>query len=206
MGCFNSRKINEKKKVIFVIGGPGCGKGSQCVKITEEFHYEHISTGEMLREIVDKKENPKWKDLQEKMEQGGFVSSEEVLGFLKEKLASMKNNKILLDGFPRNKENLEEWNKQMTDICDIQAVIYFECSNELMKKRISGRSKSTSEKRSDDNEETISKRIEFFEKDTVPLIKNYEDNGKLIKIDASKGIDEVFEEIKTKMIEKKLNE
>lgn len=206
MGCFNSRKEIEKKKVIFVIGGPGCGKGTQCAKITKEFHYEHVSTEELLKEIVDKKENPKWKEVQEKMAQGGFVSSEELLGFVKEKLASLKNNKILLDGFPRNKENLEEWNKQMTDICDIQAIIYFDCSKEIMKKRILEKSEGTTEKKSDDNVETITKRIEFFEKDTVPLVKYYEDNGKLIKIDASKGVDEIFEEIKTKMIEKKLNE
>lgn len=70
-----------------------------------------------------------------------------------------------------------------------------------MKKRMLARN----EGRSDDNEETIKKKVENFIKDTKPLLEIYEKLGKLIRIDAMKGKDEIFEEVKVKMIEKKLN-
>ena len=64
---------------------------------------------------------------------------------------------------------------------------------------------SRNDGRSDDNEETINKRVENFLKDTKPLIEIYDKTGKLIRIDAMKGVEQIFEDVKAKMIEKKLN-
>lgn len=201
MGCCSSRKCSSHPTVVFVIGGPGSGKGTQCANIKKTFGYEHLSTGDILRRVVEKKENPKWKELKEKMDKGDFVSSEELLGYVKNELESMGNKKVLLDGFPRNQENIDEWNKQMKNVCEVSAVIYFECTEEEMKKRMLSRN----EGRSDDNEETINKRVENFLKDTKPLIEIYDKIGKLIRIDAMKGVEQIFEDVKAKMIEKKLN-
>lgn len=57
----------------------GSGKGTQCALIKSTFGYEHLSTGDILRRVVEKKENPKWEALKEKMDKGDFVSSEELL-------------------------------------------------------------------------------------------------------------------------------
>ena len=120
---------------------------------------------------------------------------------MKSEFETIGNKKVLLDGFPRNQENIDEWNKQMKDVCEVNAVLYFDCTEEEMKKRMLARN----EGRSDDNEETIKKRVENFIKDTKPLLEIYEKLGKLIRIDAMKGKDEIFEEVEVKMIEKKLN-
>ena len=200
MGCFNARKA-PLKKVIFIIGGPGSGKGTQCKKISSEFNFEHLSTGNILRNVVDKKQAPGWQELKQKMESGAFVSSSELISFVKEEFKSI-NKTILLDGFPRNKENVDEWNNQMTNICEVAAVLYFECSTDEMKKRLMGRN----EGRSDDNEETISKRIDNFNKDTLPVLSEYEKNNKLIKINAEKSVDEIFEDVKSKIKELKLDQ
>ena len=201
MGCFGSRKSSPHPTVMFVIGGPGSGKGTQCALIKSTFGYEHLSTGDILRRVVEKKENPKWEALKEKMDKGDFVSSEELIGFVKNEFETIGNKKVLLDGFPRNQENIDEWNKQMKDVCEVNAVLYFDCTEEEMKKRMLARN----EGRSDDNEETIKKRVENFVNDTKPLLEIYEKVGKLIRIDSMKGKDEIFEEVKAKMIEKKLN-
>ena len=75
--------MQGKANVVFVVGGPGCGKGTQCAKIKEAFNYEHLSTGDILRDIVKKQQHPKWKELDEKMKAGQFVSSAELIGFVK---------------------------------------------------------------------------------------------------------------------------
>ena len=201
MGCGGSKSINaseDKVQVVFVVGGPGSGKGTQCQFIEDELHYQHLSTGNILRDIVAKKEHPKWEELNDLMMKGELVSSELIIEFVKSFFKDYKGKKVLLDGFPRNEENVAEWEKQnMAEIANVCAVLYFNCSPEEMKKRMAGRN----EGRADDNEETMQKRIEIFEKETMPVVEKF--RGKeLIEIDAMKTKEEIFEEVKQKLKEK----
>ena len=203
MGCGGSTAAAvrpEKARVVFVIGGPGSGKGTQCAKIKDEFKYNHMSTGDVLRTVVKEKKAPGWQELEADMKEGKLISSQKLISFVKVGIVASPNKKILLDGFPRNKENLDEWNKQMKDVADVVAVVYFELADEVMKERLLGRN----EGRADDNEETIAKRISTFNQETKPVIDAYEKEGKVIKIDASKSVDDVFAEVKQKFTEKNL--
>jgi UMP-CMP kinase len=89
----------------------------------------------------------------------------------------------------------------MGDVADVKGVLYFEVSDEEMKKRLLGRN----EGRADDNEETIAKRLATFNNDTKPIIEFYEKQGNLIKIDASRTVDEIFNDVKTEFNNRKLN-
>ena len=202
MGCAGGKAAatsDDKVKVVFVIGGPGSGKGTQCAKIKEDFKYEHLSTGDILRDIVKKQEHPKWEELDKLMKDGQLVSSALLVEFIKAFFAQYKGKKVLLDGFPRSNENIEEWEKQMKDVAELTGVLYFNCTPDEMKKRMLGRN----EGRADDNEETMAKRIDVFEKDTMPLVEKY--RGKeLVESDAMKPKEEVFEEVKQKFTEKGL--
>ena len=203
MGCGGSTAAAvtpSKARVVFVIGGPGSGKGTQCAKIKDEFKYNHMSTGDVLRTVVKEKKAPGWQELEADMKEGKLISSQKLISFVKVGIVASPNKKILLDGFPRNKENLDEWNKQMKDVADVVAVVYFELADEVMKERLLGRN----EGRADDNEETIAKRISTFNEETKPVIEAYEKEGKVIKIDASKSVDDVFAEVKQKFTEKNL--
>ena len=203
MGCGGSTAAAvtpSKARVVFVIGGPGSGKGTQCAKIKDEFKYNHMSTGDVLRTVVKEKKAPGWQELEADMKEGKLIPSEKLISFVKLGIVSSKNKKILLDGFPRNQDNINEWNKQMKDVADVVAVVYFELADEVMKERLLGRN----EGRADDNEETIAKRISTFNEETKPVIEAYEKEGKVIKIDASKSVDDVFAEVKQKFTEKKL--
>ena len=110
------------------------------------------------------------------MKEGKLINSERVLFYLKDAIIKSKEKLYFIDGYPRNKENIENWDKMMSDIVDIKAVFFFDCSHELMKKRIYERKDG----RADDNEETIVKRINIFEKETKPLIYIFEKKGILI--------------------------
>ena len=205
MGCGGSSAVSNavtggKARVVFVIGGPGSGKGTQCTKIKNEFNYNHMSTGDILRKVVEQKQGSAWQELEADMKEGKLIPSEKLISFVKLGIVSSKNKKILLDGFPRNQDNINEWNKQMKSVADVVAVVYFEVPDDVMKQRLLGRN----EGRADDNEETIAKRLETFNAETKPVIDTYEKEGKLIKIDATKSVDEVFTDVKNKFMEKKL--
>jgi adenylate kinase family enzyme len=182
----------NKVNVVFIIGGPGSRKGTLCKRLKEDFHYEHLSTGDILRNVVKNKTHPDWKTLDDKMKSGQFVSSTELLGFVKDEFKNFKGKKVLLDGFPRNQENIDVWDKTMNDICNLKGVLYLEASKETMKKRMLGRN----EGRADDNEETMVKRIDNFFNETVKVVEPYDKKGLVHHINADKDIKEYYEGLK----------
>ena len=88
----------------------------------------------------------------------------------------------------------------MKDEVEVKGALYIEVSNEEMTKRLLGRN----EGRADDNEETIKKRLDTFEKETKPIVNYFEKQGNLIKIDGMKTVDEISKEIGEKFKEKGL--
>ena len=200
MGCQGGQAADEKPRIVFVIGGPGCGKGTQCKRIVQNFKYQSFSTGDLLRQYVkDKKEG--YEEIENQMKEGKLISSTTLMKVLKEYIVHSRNKKILVDGYPRNQENIDIWEKEMKDLVEVKGALYIEVSNEEMKKRLLGRN----EGRADDNEETIAKRLTTFEKQTKPIVDYFEKQGNLIKIDGMKTVDEIEKEIKDKFTEKGLN-
>ena len=191
----------SKPQVIFVMGGPGAGKGTQCSRLVKELGFATFSTGDLLRGVVKEKKAEGWEQLDADMKEGKLISSERVLFYLKDAILKSDNKKILVDGYPRNQENMDVWDKVMKDVVDVKAALFFDCPAEDMKRRILGRG----EGRADDNEATIKKRIDVFEKETRPLTPIFEKQGILIRIDCNKTREEIFEDIKKKLVELKLS-
>ena len=190
----------SKPQVIFVMGGPGAGKGTQCSRLAQELGFATFSTGDLLRGVVKEKKAEGWEQLAKDMAEGKLISSERVLFYLKDAILKSDNKKILVDGYPRNQENMDVWEKVMKDVVDVKAALFFDCPAEEMKKRILGGGRG----RADDNEATIKKRIDVFEKETRPLTPIFEKQGILIKIDCFRTKEEIFEDIKKKLVELKL--
>ena len=187
----------SKPQIIFVMGGPGAGKGTQCKRIVEEFGFATFSTGDLLRGVVKEKKAEGWEQLDADMKAGKLISSERVLFYLRDAILKSDNKKILVDGYPRNLENMIAWDKMIGDAVDVNAAIFFDCSAEEMRRRILGRN----EGRADDNEKTIMKRIDVFEKETRPLAPMFEEQGILVRIDCNRTKEEIFDDIKKKLIE-----
>lgn len=121
-----------------------------------DYGFKHLSTGDLLRE-----ERQKGGELAETIDQfireGKLISSELVVKLLKKNIIANGNRRYLIDGFPRNRENWEEFEKQLADYVVIRNLLYFDCPNDIMTERIIGRSKTSG--RSDDNPETIKLRL-----------------------------------------------
>ncbi|KAG5251341.1 UMP-CMP kinase [Salix suchowensis] len=179
----------KKPTVIFVLGGPGSGKGTQCASIVENFGHTHLSAGDLLRaEIKSGSENGTM--IQNMIKEGKIVPSEVTIKLLQKAMHESENDKFLIDGFPRNEENRAAF-EAVTKI-EPAFVLFFDCPEEEMERRILSRN----EGRVDDNIETIRKRFKVFQESSLPVVEYYDSKGKVRKIDAAKPVEEVFEAVK----------
>ena len=185
----------KKPSIIFIIGGPGVGKGTICSYLKNDYAniISTFSTGDILRSVVKEQKITGWEKLEEDMKKGNLISSERVLFFLKEAIFSSDKKIILVDGYPRNKENLEIWDKNMENVAEIKAVFFFDGSHDIMMKRIHKRKNGRED---DKNDEIIKKRIEVFERETRPLINIFEKRGNLIRINCNNDFDIIYADVK----------
>ncbi|CAK7347694.1 unnamed protein product [Dovyalis caffra] len=180
----------KKPTVVFVLGGPGSGKGTQCANIVEHFGYTHLSAGDLLRaEIKSGSENGTM--IQNMIKEGKIVPSEVTIKLLQKAIQDSGNDKFLIDGFPRNEENRAAF-EAVTKI-EPAFVLFFDCPEEEMERRILTRNQG----REDDNIETIRKRFKVFLESSLPVVEYYDSKGKVRKVDAAKPVEEVFETVKT---------
>uniref|UniRef100_A0A6G1SI60 UMP-CMP kinase n=1 Tax=Aceria tosichella TaxID=561515 RepID=A0A6G1SI60_9ACAR len=103
--------------------------------------------------------------------------------------------KFLIDGFPRNEDNLTGWTKQLGDKAEVKFVLFLDCPHDVCIERCLKRGQQGSN-RSDDNEVSLRKRLVTFTQDTMPIVEYYEKLNLLRKIDATKSPSEVYAEVR----------
>merc|ERR1712142_586671 len=184
MGRFSTKENLEMaaelqgKKIVFIVGGPGSGKGTQCDRIVQKYGYCHLSSGDLLRaEVASGSE--RGQKLQEIMKKGELVPLETVLAMIKDKMmANSTASGFLIDGYPREVAQGEQFE---STIAAATAVLYLDVANETMTQRLINRGKTSG--RADDNEETIRARLDTFAKATV--VAYYKEKGKLFEVERS---------------------
>lgn len=199
-------------RLVFV-GPPGAGKGTQAKLICERWGIPQISTGDMLRAAKANGELPK--DLVDKMAAGGLVPDEVVIDLIRSRITKDDAKPgFLLDGFPRTVPQAEALTALLTDQSQkLNVVVALEVPKELLVERAVLRrtDKRTGqiyhlkykpappdaelEHRADDQEETVRKRIEVYEKMTADLLPFYEKAGLLKRIDGVGSVDEVTQRV-----------
>uniref|UniRef100_H2ZHH9 UMP-CMP kinase n=1 Tax=Ciona savignyi TaxID=51511 RepID=H2ZHH9_CIOSA len=184
----------KKPQIVFVLGGPGAGKGTQCAKIVEKFGYTHLSAGDLLRAERKNPESEVGNLIETYITEGKIVPVKITCGLLEKAISSSENNKFLIDGFPRNEDNLTGWSDQMGDKVEVKFVLYLDCPKEICTERILNRGKTSG--RSDDNVESLHKRFETYVNETIPIIKHYEAENKVRHVLTEVSADEVFERVK----------
>lgn len=180
---------DTKLPIIWVLGGPGSGKGTQCDKIVAKYGFTHLSTGDLLRAEVNSGSD-RGKNLTAIMERGELVPNDVVLDLLKEAMAakSATSKGFLIDGYPREKEQGVMFEKV---IAPVDLVLFFDAPEATLVERLLGRAKTSG--RVDDNEETIKLRLHTFNQNNDQVVQQYTD--KLKRINALAGVDEIFGEV-----------
>ena len=199
---------------ILLIGIQGCGKGTQAKILEEKFGWKHITTGNLLRENIERK-TELGLTAKKFMDAGELVPDKYVFQIVEDALAIAEKGTIL-DGFPRNMEQLKYLEKNFS----IDKVILLELSDEKALERVSSRRNCVDCKkdynllyskpkvdgvcdvcggeivqRDDDHESAILKRIEKFYDDTSDVISYFSDKGKLIRVKADDPINTIQENI-----------
>lgn len=204
------------KNIIF-IAPPAAGKGTQSTMLKESFGYNHLSTGDMLREVVSSGTDF---GLQVKniIDCGELVSDDIIINLINNKLAKIDGKPFILDGFPRTLNQAKSLDNMLDKDYE---VIYLDLTEEKAIERILGRltcscGKSYNlnvdnlkpkvegicdgcgkelVKRNDDNVDSFKVRYKTFLDNTKPLMEYYEDKNKLHKINVNRNVEDIFKDI-----------
>ena len=185
-----------KPQVVFVLGGPGSGKGTQSKLIESEFGFVHLSAGDLLREERMRPDSQYGELIATYLKEGKIVPVEITCNLLKRSMEEhgWENGKFLIDGFPRNMDNLQGWKKVMNDSVDEKFCLFLECPESVMETRLLARGATSG--RTDDNLESIRKRFQVFFDATMPIVENFKINGKLRVVYSDKAVELVWPTVK----------
>jgi len=181
----------EDITVVFVLGGPGCGKGTQCSKIVKDFGFVHLSAGDLLREEQQRQGSQVGELIRNYMKDGKIVPMEITITLLEKAMIENDSNRFLIDGFPRQLDQAFAFEKE---VVESSLIIYFECSEEVMLQRLLKRGQTSG--RVDDNAESIKKRFKTFLETSYPVVEHYMKAGKVKTIPCEGGVEEVYAKVK----------
>ena len=180
---------------IIIFGAPGSGKGTQSDLIVKKYTLKHLSTGDLLRkEIAEKSELGK--TAESYISQGNLVPDAMIIDILSKHVENQPedSNGIILDGFPRTVAQAEalevmmkKLNKEISVLIDVKVD-----ENELINRLIM---RGQTSGRSDDNLETIKKRLDVYHLQTAPVNDFYKNLNKYTSVDGMGTIDEIFSRI-----------
>lgn len=206
---------------IILLGPPGAGKGTQAAGIVDKYKIPHISTGDIFRKNI-KEGTDLGKKAKEYMDQGLLVPDELTVGLVTDRLSQDDcKNGFMLDGFPRNVAQAQQLGQYLNSVdLALDRVINIEVDKDILVGRAVGRRICKScgatyhvefnppkvdgtcdvcggelYQRADDNEETVSKRIQVYLDETKPLADYYSNEGIIANINGEQSIDKVFADI-----------
>ena len=206
------------KNIIF-IAPPAAGKGTQSELLISKYGYEHISTGDLLRNEI-KSGSDLGKELDSMMKRGSLISDEIVNKLLINALSNI-TKPFILDGYPRTISQALKLDEILASLNkSVDVVVYLDVEEELAMKRATGRlsckscnriyhkyfSKPRVEgicddcgssliSRADDTPDTFKVRYDTYMSNTKPLLDFYSNKNILVRVDANKEANETFSEI-----------
>ncbi len=193
---YDPREPCPSPNVVFVIGGPGSGKGTMCEVAEEQLGWAHLSTGDLLRAELAAK-GPQAATIDAFITAGELVPNEIMVTLLKDAMENLTrttgNRNFLLDGFPRSLNNMEAWYEIFGREAELPTMLYFECPYDELEKRILGRAKYSG--RSDDNVESLKLRFDTYKEETLPTVELFKQSNKCIEIDSSDKRHIVYERV-----------
>jgi UMP-CMP kinase len=196
--------------VIFVVGAPGTGKGTQCQLLIERTNgaWVHLSAGDLLRDERKRAQAAKEgksdggdlelaNTIENCINAGKLVPSSITVRLLEKGMIQAYQTsgctQFLLDGFPRGQDNIDAWDQQMGGKHKVTCVLNFDAPEEVLVGRLLERGKSSG--RSDDNIETIRKRFQTHVEACKPVLERYGKDGVLESIGSDRPVQEIYQQV-----------
>ncbi|KAK2750090.1 hypothetical protein FQN57_004582 [Myotisia sp. PD_48] len=189
----------DEVTVIFVLGGPGSGKGTQSANLVRDYGFAHLSAGDLLRAEQDR-EGSQYGDLiRDNIREGIIVPMEITITLLSNAIAAILDQRekstikprFLIDGFPRKMDQAEHFEKT---VCVSTATLFLSCPEDVMLNRLLKRGETSG--RDDDNIDSIKKRFRVFEDTSMPVVDYFRKQGKVMSVLSLGSKEEVYENIK----------
>jgi UMP-CMP kinase len=218
----------DEVTVVFVLGGPGAGKGTQCAKLVSDYGFKHLSAGDLLREEQDRPGSEFGEMIKTYIKEGTIVPMEVTVKLLENAMKDAKEKdgkklflidgtskslesskrfcrlhillvseldgiyaKSQITGFPRK---LDQAHAFESSVVPSKFTLFFDCPEDVMQERLLNRGLTSG--RADDNLESIKKRFKTFVETSMPVVDEFETKGKVVKVMATRGPDEVYEDVK----------
>ncbi|KAL2821042.1 adenylate kinase-domain-containing protein [Aspergillus granulosus] len=195
-----SRFSPETTTVVFLLGGPGSGKGTQSVNLVRDYGFTHLSAGDLLRAEQVRPESQYGELIKSYIREGKIVPMEITVALLSNAMADKLAEdgtgstggkaRFLIDGFPRKLDQAVFFEET---VCVSEFTLFLDTSEEVMEKRLLKRGETSG--RDDDNAESIRKRFRTFVETSMPVVDAFEAQGKVIKVEATGSIEEVYARI-----------
>ena len=204
---------------LVLFGPPGAGKGTQAQLLTDRFHLEHISSGDIFRHNL-RRGTPLGLRAKEFMDRGELVPDEVVIDIMLDKVMSLHcDDGFILDGFPRNTRQAGDLEKALAARArSIDKVLHIDVSEGELARRLGGRfvcrdcqapfthhgdapapacERCNGElyQRDDDRPEAVQRRIDVYREETMPVLAFYREQGLLVDIPGKGSVDGVFKRI-----------
>jgi UMP-CMP kinase len=185
----------QKVTVVYILGGPGSGKGTQSANLVRDYGFIHMSAGDLLRAEQARQGSQYGQMIKDYLKEGKIVPMEVTVKLLEnamhEKLSkegSEGRGRFLIDGFPRKMDQAIFFEES---VCPSRCTLFLDCPEDVMRERLLDRGKTSG--RSDDNEESIKKRFKTFVETSMPVVDHFEQQGKVVKVGAAGSIADVYE-------------
>lgn len=194
---FSQGTGDDQALVVFVLGGPGAGKGTQCANIVRDYGFKHLSAGDLLREEQDRPGSEFGDMIKSYIKEGQIVPMEVTIQLLENAMTHTieetggKSRKFLIDGFPRKMDQAIAFEEK---VVPSRFTLFFDCPEDTMRERLLNRGKTSG--RSDDNEESIKKRFKTFVETSMPVVEHFRKEDRVVQVDATTGPDEVYNGVK----------
>ena len=202
---------------IILLGPPGAGKGTQGRKLSSEFRYPSISTGDILREAV-RNQTDLGAQVKQYMDKGGLVPDSLVDAIVRSRLTREDcRHGFILDGYPRTVGQAEFLEREYAGEGMKFLAVGIQVADEALVRRLTGRRScakcgkifhvetSPSRRgdrcdecdaplmqRKDDTVEVVRQRLEVYHAETKPLIRYYRERGAYAEIHGEGSVDEIY--------------
>jgi UMP-CMP kinase len=194
------RFSTEDVTVVFFLGGPGSGKGTQSANLVESYGFVHLSAGDLLRAEQERAGSQYGDMIREYIREGKIVPMEVTVALLSNAMADSLASaplpagtkaRFLIDGFPRKLDQAVFFE---ATVCPSELVLFLDCPEDVMESRLLKRGETSG--RADDNAESIRKRFKTFVETSMPVVEDFRAKDKVVEVKADTSVKEVYAKIK----------
>ncbi|KAL4963540.1 uridylate kinase ura6 [Aspergillus stella-maris] len=191
----------QEVTVVFLLGGPGSGKGTQSSNLVRDYGFTHLSAGDLLRAEQIREGSEYGQLIKNYITEGKIVPMEITVALLSNAMADTlsknpgstsggKKARFLIDGFPRKLDQAVFFE---STVCPSEFTLFLDCPEEVMETRLLKRGETSG--RDDDNAASIRKRFRTFVETSMPVVTEFEKQDKVISVTATGTVEVVYERI-----------